>query len=123
MELTILRVFPTQDKRRQVLSLLLSVQGPIQAEPGCAACRICEEEGHDGPILYLECWHSQAQFERHVRSDRYRRILEAMELSRIQPEIEFHRVSETRGIEVVEGLRASSGQETEVSVRPSDRWE
>lgn len=116
VELSILRIFPSQDKRRQVVSLLRSVQGPIQAEPDCAACRICEEVGQEGAILYLEGWRSREQFERHVRSNLYRNVLEAMELSRIQPEIEFHRVLESRGMEVLEALRAAREQEAPTSL-------
>jgi quinol monooxygenase YgiN len=92
-------------QRRQVLNILRSVQGPTQVKPHCVAARLFEEDGYDESILYVECWDSEEEFERHVRSDLYRRILEAMELSRQAPELNFHRVTATQGIERVAALR------------------
>ena len=117
MELSTLRIFPTREKRRQVLGLLRSVQGPTQAEPHCLACRIYEEDGYQEAILYLEWWDSEERFEGHVTSDLYRRVLEAMELSRIPPEMSFHRVAETRGMELIEALRGS--KEHDAAATPS----
>ena len=105
MELTTLRIFPSREQRRHVLSVLRSVQGPTAIKPGCRCCRIYEEDGHDEAILYMECWDSEEDFERHIRSDMYRRVLEAMELSGRPPELKVHRITESRGIELIGALR------------------
>ena len=88
-----------------MLSVLRSVQGPTGIKAGCRCSRIYEEDGQDKAILYMECWDSEDEFERHIRSDMYRRVLEAMELSRMPPELKFHRITESRGIELVGALR------------------
>ena len=100
-----MRIFPPRQQRRQVLSVLRSVQGPTQIRPGCRCCRIYEEDGYEEAILYMECWDSEEEFERHIRSEMYRRVLEAMELSRMPPEVQFHRVAETKGMDLVGALR------------------
>jgi hypothetical protein len=41
---------------------------------------------------------------RHIRSELYFRVLSAMELANEAPEIYFHEVSDTRGLEYVEAL-------------------
>jgi quinol monooxygenase YgiN len=103
-----LRLFPAREQRRHVLGVLRSVQGPTQAQPDCLSCRIFEEDGYEEAILYIEKWDSEPALHRHIRSELYRRILSALELSRIPPEIQFHYVSETKGIDLIESLRAQA---------------
>lgn len=106
MELSTLWILPTRDKRQQALDLLHSVQGPTQAEPHCLACRVYEEHGSDESILFFECWDSKEGLERHIRSDMYHRVLEAMELSQVPPDLKFYHVAQTRGMSLVEALRS-----------------
>ena len=110
MELTTLRIFPSQEQRPHVLSVLRSVQGPTAIKPGCECCRIYEEDGHDKAVLYVECWESEEDFERHIRSDIYRRVLEAIELSRMPPELRYHHVTESKGIDWVGALRSTDSR-------------
>jgi quinol monooxygenase YgiN len=106
VQLTTLRIFPSQEQRLHVLNVLRSVQGPTSIKPGCRCCQVYEEDGHRKAVLYMESWDSDDEFERHIRSDMYRRVLEAMELSRMPPELKFHRITESRGIELVGALRS-----------------
>ena len=68
-------------------------------------CQVYEEDGYEEAVLYLERWDSESGFQRQARSERYRQILEAVELSRRKPEIQFHQVTGTRGIDLLEELR------------------
>ena len=110
MVIATLRVFPAHDQRRHLLGVLRSVQGPIQAQPHCQSCRIYEEDGYDEAICYMERWDSEPEFERHIRSELYRRILAAAELSRLAPEITFDFVTNTRGLDLVKALRGAQDQ-------------
>lgn len=103
-----------------MLSVLRSVQGPTAIKPGCRCCRIYEEDGHDEAVLYMECWNSAQEFERHIRSDMYRRVLEAMELSRMPPELQYHHVTETQGIELVAALRGGVVPGGSIAVSPRE---
>ncbi len=100
------RLFPARERRRQVLGILRAIQGPTKVQPHCLSSELYEEDGYEEAILYVERWDSEQEFHRHVRSDRYRQVLEAVELSRRAPEIHFDKVSETRGIDLLEELRA-----------------
>ncbi len=91
-----------------MLEVLHSVQGPIQAGPGCLACGIYTEETPEQAILLVERWESAAALEEHVRSGLYRRILAAIELSSRQPEVSFDDVRATKGMELIEQLRGYS---------------
>ena len=78
-------------------------------------CRLYEEDGSEETVLYVEQWESEEDLQRHIRSDLYRRILEAMELSCRSPEVAFHSVSATAGMELIEALRGAAGAVAESS--------
>jgi quinol monooxygenase YgiN len=107
MILTKLRLFPPPEERPQVLELLRSVQGPTQVKPCCLAAQVYVEDGHNGAILYTEEWDSEEDFCEHVKSELYRRILAAMDISKSAPELCFYRVSMTHGLELVHQIRNS----------------
>ena len=68
-------------------------------------CGVYTDQGEMQTILYLEQWQSRELLDRHIRSELYFRVLSAMELADEPPEIYFHEVSDTRGLEYVEALR------------------
>ena len=99
------RIPLTPERRGGVLEVLRSVQGPIEAQPGCAACHIYEEQGPQSAVVLVARWESQAALEEHIRSEVYRRILGALELSSGPPEVSFEEVSASEGLELVGRLR------------------
>ena len=99
------RFLPSPARRAEVLEVLRSVQGPVLAQPGCAACDIYEEQGAEMAIVLVERWESEASLETHLRSEAYHRILCAMELSGGQPDVRFESVTAREGMELIERLR------------------
>ncbi len=104
------RLFPAREQRRQLLSILQAIQGPTKVQPHCISCQLYGEEDDEESILYMEEWDSETEFQRQARSDRYRQVLEAVELSSRAPEIHFHQVNQTRGIDLLEELRGQKGE-------------
>jgi quinol monooxygenase YgiN len=100
------RILPPPDRHAAVLEVLRSIQGPVRAQPGCAACDIFDEKGPEPAILLFERWRTEEALEAHLRSDLYRRILAAIELSGDRPDIRFERVTASEGIELIERLRS-----------------
>jgi len=74
------------------------------------SCRIYEEDDPAGGILLFEEWSSPAAFFEQVRSDLYRRVLAALELSSLPPELCVYHVSATDGLPLIQQLR--SGEES-----------
>ncbi len=103
--MALVKIMPTPENRKEVLDILVSIKGPTQAIPGCLTCSICEEEGDDGIIVFFEHWRTWEDFIRHIRSDLYARMLEAMELSCKEPEVSFFEVSAMKGMELIEAVR------------------
>ena len=110
MILSKFRLFPAPENRRQVLAAIRSIQGPTQAEPSCSASQVYEEAAPESAILYVEEWDSESEFRDHVRSELYRRILAAIDLSKSPPEVCFYNVSNVQGLELLQEIRESGGK-------------
>ncbi len=104
-----LRIFPLPGRCADVLAILRTIQGPVRAQPGCMACHILEEKEPEEAVVLVERWESQVALEAHLRSEAYRRILGAIELSGSPPEIRFDHVSATEGLDLIERSRSPKG--------------
>ena len=105
MILSFVKINPLPGKQQVVVDILRSVIGPTRVKSGCMDCAVYTDQGKVPAILYLEQWQSREPLERHIRSELYFRVLSAMELANEAPEIYFHEVLDTRGLEYVEALR------------------
>jgi hypothetical protein len=77
-----------------------------RAIPGCLGCWISENDALDDRIHYAEQWESEAALDQHIRSDLYRRVLAAIDLSRQTPEVTIYQTIKTAGFELIQALRA-----------------
>ena len=109
MIISTFKIAPLAKRRIEVLEILKSIQERIAAQPGCLSCDIYTEIGLGSSILFSDQWASEAALQTHICSDIYLQVLSAVELSRKAPEIRFHRVSDTRGLELVRQLRTGNG--------------
>jgi quinol monooxygenase YgiN len=103
---SIIRLYPSGKQRSEVIDLLRSVQDLTRPMPGCLGCWLSEEDFSHNHIGYVEQWESEEALHNHLRSDLYRRVLAAMELSRQPPEVSFYHASEKQGFELVEAVRS-----------------
>ncbi len=108
MILSFLKINPLPGKQQVVLDILRSVIGRTRVKSGCIDCAVYTNQGEGQTVLYLEQWQSRETLDRHIQSELYFRVLSAMELAGEPPEIYFHEVSDTRGLEYVEALRMAS---------------
>ncbi|MGH7492603.1 MAG: putative quinol monooxygenase [bacterium] len=99
------RIVLLSEKRDEILEVLSHVQGLMRSLSGCLSCAIYEEYGEPPAILYLEQWRSKEDLYRHIRSPWYLQVLAAMDLASEQPEISFHEVANSHGMELIEALR------------------
>ena len=105
MVFSIIRFFPSPRHRAQVIELLRSVQDLARPSPGCVGCWLSEEDFLHNHIRYAEQWESEGALHDHIRSELYRRVLAAMELSKQEPEVKFYYCCETKGLEMIEAAR------------------
>jgi quinol monooxygenase YgiN len=96
-----IKVTPRQE--RDVLDALRFIKLGTLLEPGCLTCTAWTEP--DSTVHYVEEWASEADLRRHVRSDRFTSLLGILETGAEAPRVQFHFVSQTRGLEYAAELR------------------
>ena len=84
---------------------LRSLVGPIRSEAGCVDCRLFQDALNPNVFQLEAYWKAEDDLERHVRSETYKKLLFLMELSIEPPMIEFHEVSQTRGMDFIQSIR------------------
>ena len=105
-----LSILPPPTRRADVLEILQSIQSPVATQRGCLACHIYQEDGPQAVIVLVERWDTQEALEAHLRSEHFRLVLGALELSASPPEVRFDHVSGSEGMELIERVRTSHTQ-------------
>jgi quinol monooxygenase YgiN len=104
---SVIRIYPMAKHRSQVIDLLQSVQDLTLPTPGCLGCSLSEEDFSHNYLRYAEQWESEETLHKHLRSELYRRVLSAMELSKRPPEVAFYHCTKEQGFELIESARTT----------------
>lgn len=107
MIISSLKIYPGPDDRKDVLAIFRSLEWSLKETPGCldTSCS-CGRGGDTEYFVQVTLWRSDADLARYIRSGSFDRLLAAMELSKAPPEVRFHEISGTRGMEYIESVRA-----------------
>jgi len=100
-----LRIRVSKGKRGEISRLLRSLIGPTRVETGCLSCHLYQDVNDPYAITWMERWRSQDDLNCHLRTPQYKRILAALDMSDVQPEIRFDTVVETKGMQLIEEAR------------------
>jgi quinol monooxygenase YgiN len=68
-------------------------------------CRIFQEDNEPRSFRYEAQWKTQDDLMRHLRSEHYKRLLVLMDLGEEPPVVEFHTVTETKGLDLIQRAR------------------
>jgi len=101
------RIVVTTTKREQVRRALAAWAGPTAVESGCISCRVLQESSNLDALCYEAQWRNRDDLLQHLRSDHYKRLLILMELGSEAPLVEFHTVTETKGLDLIEFARSA----------------
>jgi quinol monooxygenase YgiN len=104
----LIELTPLPDKREEILELLRFSVGRLTGRLGCLSSGVYEAGDEKHAILYLERWVSEEALHRHIQSNLYRGVLNALDLSREPRGISFHEISETKSMELILALRTAS---------------
>ncbi len=85
--------------------MLRSLIGPTRVETGCMGCYLYQDVNDQYAVTWMEQWNSQDDLNCHLRTPQYKRILAALDMSDVQPEIRFDTVVETKGMQLIEEAR------------------
>lgn len=99
------------------MEILRNAEFLTRTKTGCLSSSVYLKRFEEEVILYLEQWQSQEDFERHVLSSQYDRILAALDLARDPPEIEFFENDGLPGgMEIIEAIRNKGIRTDDVSI-------
>ena len=104
-----LRIVAPAERRDEIVQSFRSLLEPTRVKHGCLSCRFFQDVSDENTLTYVEEWQTQEDLERHLRSEQYRRHLALIDLSAAPPELKFHTVPETSGIEYLTAVRALDG--------------
>ena len=105
-----LRIVAPPERRDEIVRTLRSLLEPTEVKRGCLGCRFYQEVSDKNALTYVEEWKTQEDLERHLRSEHYRKLLALIDLSATAPEVRFHTISETSGIEYLATVRTLGDQ-------------
>jgi quinol monooxygenase YgiN len=100
-----LRIVVRPATREQIRRALTAWVGPTRVESGCMNCRILQEDNEPHSFYYTAQWKTPEDLMRHLRSEHYKRLLVLMDLGEEPPIVEFHTVTETRGLDLIQQAR------------------
>jgi quinol monooxygenase YgiN len=103
-----LRIVPQPRRTAELIHALRLQMSRTESQPGCLQCRLSQDQEQPNIVFYQEDWDDWSEIEKHIRSDRFIRILELMELSTVTPVLSFCDIHETRGMEYVQKLRTAT---------------
>ena len=106
-----LRIQVSNAREEEALHLLRGMIEPTRAEMGCKSCRLYRELGEPTSITWIEEWATQEDLTRHLRSPQYRRILVALDMADVEPEVRFDTVEKTAGMQLIAEARGVPSQD------------
>jgi len=105
MIISTLRIVTAPQSRAEVVRTLTAQLGPTRVQPGCLRCDLYRDVEDQRAITLVEEWESQVELDLRLRSEDYRSVLAAIELSQEQPVIHFDTVVRRAGLEIVASAR------------------
>lgn len=110
MIISVFKLLPGINHHSEVLTILRSVVTATLVKPGCQDCGVYEEFDTNHSVLYLETWDSEAEFNRHLQSSLYLRVLNAIELCRKKPDLCFYHTGAAEHMELIQTLRGADSE-------------
>ena len=100
-----IRMFIPLNKQDEALEILGSMTEQIQFEPGCISCRLYKDVQEERALMLEEIWKSEKDLQRHLQSDKYRKVLLVVEMAAEPPIIRFDTIAHSSGVETIEKAR------------------
>jgi len=100
-----LGIVAPRGQRQELGKALVSLVGPTQVQPGCLGCRLLQNWQETDQLVIETDWATEENLVRHLQSDIYKRLLMLLDLGRTPPLLQYYRVEQVSGLELVEKAR------------------
>lgn len=109
-----------RENRRELQAALSFLLGPTRVESGCLSSQLYQDSANPNAFQFECLWMTEEDLVRHLRSEIYRQLLILMELSAEEPIVQFHKISETCGMEFIHTVRnQETGRSEDVTSKSS----
>jgi quinol monooxygenase YgiN len=102
---TTIRMLIPLEKQSEALEILGSTIEQTRFEPGCISCRVYRGVEDVRAVMLEQLWASDEDVRRHLRSEKFRKILLVVEMAEESPEIRFDTIVQSSGVETIEQAR------------------
>lgn len=109
MLISTLKFVATPERWAEIRRIVRSLNGPLESAYGCSSSRLYLEAEDACRFILLQEWPVRREMERFVASREYLKVLALMELATDRPELKFHQVTCSTGLETVNSLRVPRG--------------
>jgi len=106
MILSIIRMTIPPEKHTDALKILSAMAEQCRDYLGCIGCNIYKDLKEPNVLMIEEIWSTQEDLDVHLRSKEYGILLLVLEMALRQPEIKFHTITKSTGIETIKKLRS-----------------
>ena len=104
--LVVLKIVVPSAKRKEILQAVKPLLAPTRVLRGCVRMQFLQDVECPNILTLVEEWKSQVDLEYHLCSAEFKTILAVMEMSSKPPEIRFHTIAKTGGLEFVTAARS-----------------
>lgn len=91
----------------RLAATLRLLMAQARAVEGCVNCHVSSDLHDPDTLYYVEEWMSEGELRRDARSERFGRLMEALELSARTPRVQIHVILESHGLDYIEAARGS----------------
>lgn len=102
-----LKITIQPEKKSDAVKVFTALCSQAEVMTGCLLCRLYNTIGltnEDDEIFLIEKWDTKENIKKHILSPSFKQLIEIMDFSTSEPELLFHEISQTLGIEMVEEL-------------------
>lgn len=96
------------EKQKEVMQTLISLIEPTGREKGCLSYHVFRDIENQNVFSVLGEWDTRKALDRHIKSGRFGVLLGIRSLLSDPPSIQYHTISNTEGMEIVNTLRGKS---------------
>ena len=89
---------------RSIIQALHTLMDSARTEHGYVNCSVSTELGEVATLRYREEWQTEEDLEREVRSSRFAKVAQLIELASRPPQVQFHLPGGVRGLDYAEEL-------------------
>jgi quinol monooxygenase YgiN len=108
MIIELMRISVPHHEKQEFTKALESLISSLQVQPGCLSSQLSQVWPNQNGLHVEARWENEEYLVHYLRSQAYKRLLLLIELSAGPPVVEFFKVLEIRGLDLVEQARSPS---------------